>query len=180
MGGPFQGPWWVEGGDDPDFLWDNRGINDVVGWARANLSDHIVLCCWNWSGWAAQKVVTSNSLHGFVSVSMPYNILMVAQMRGDQHHHDRMKLIYEHFIPNVDCKSLYVCGNQDAMCPLNHIRRLNKKRKEGDVMIYEVNQKGEGRSSDDNFNMAGHEEEVAGVILTWVKNSILADADLDS
>lgn len=168
--GPFKGDWVAYGADDPEFLYQDRGIADVVAWAREHLHDRIVLCCWNWSGWAAQNLVTSNSLYGYVSVSMPYNILMVAQMRGDQHSHDRMKAIYEHFIPNVDCKSLYVCGNQDAMCPVHHIRRLNKKRKEGDVMIYEVNQKGEGRSSDDNFNMVGHEEEVAGVLVNWMKN----------
>jgi hypothetical protein len=176
--GPFQGTWRVEGGDDPEYNYQSRGINEVVAWARANLCNRIVLCCWNWSGYAARELITSDSsLAGFVSVSMPYNIIMLALRQGDQVSHDRMKAHFENFIPNTLCKALYVCGNQDAMCPVNQMKRLNKTRTAGDVVIHEINQKGEGRSSNDNFNMVGHEGEVADAIFSWMKKHNMAASE---
>eukprot|EP00413_Alexandrium_margalefii_P027978 CAMPEP_0204574382 /NCGR_PEP_ID=MMETSP0661-20131031/40569_1 /ASSEMBLY_ACC=CAM_ASM_000606 /TAXON_ID=109239 /ORGANISM="Alexandrium margalefi, Strain AMGDE01CS-322" /LENGTH=278 /DNA_ID=CAMNT_0051582903 /DNA_START=50 /DNA_END=886 /DNA_ORIENTATION=+ len=160
--------WQITDAIDPEWLYQDRGLGEVVAWAREQLSDRVVLCCWNWSGYAARDLVTSGTLHGFASVSMPYNILMVAKNRGDERSYQRMKDHFEHFIPNAACRSLYVCGNQDAMCPIMHIRRLNKKRDSGEVTIHEVNQKGENRSSDDNFCMVGHEEEVAAVVVAWL------------
>lgn len=165
--------WRIDDASDPRWLYKDRGLSDIVSWARKHVHERVVLCCWNWSGYAARDIVKSGELSGFVSISLPYNILMLCKMRGDEAAYTEMKGHFEDFVPNAACRALYVCGSKDAMCPVPHIKRLNKKR--GDqAIIHVIDQtKDEHLSSDDKFNLVGHEADAAQTIGTWLANLAL-------
>jgi len=184
VGGPTDdvGKWKAPAaGIDEFFL---KCVAAAVEWARENLSDNIVACCWNIGGYYAglQEIQKPGFLQGFVSVSLAYNVYLQYIMTEDPlmvECGNQVKKVYDDVLSKVKCKSLFVVGNLDSMTPIHKMKPLIQKRpdKGENIDFHVIDQKGaSGLTKDDYFRMVGWEKDVGLACANFVQK---LQVDLD-